>query len=113
MCQSWGETMPSGPISDDQPPWSFWVRGSTLARMIEGEDSLAFSSFHGFTGRKLPEHWHYAGFFQPGPLGEDIEPTAPKEKATDARVIPTPPLAKPEAAPVRPAPQVPALRPAA
>jgi hypothetical protein len=62
ICQSWGPKTPSGPTTDDQPPFSFWADGHVVARMIAAEDSLAFSKFEGFVPRPVPARWTYAGF---------------------------------------------------
>jgi hypothetical protein len=62
ICQSWGPRTPGGPLSDDQPPFSFWADGGVIARMIGGRDSLAFAKFSGFVARPIPAHWTYAGF---------------------------------------------------
>lgn len=62
ICQSWGPSMPSGPTTDDQPPFSFWADARVIARMIGGRDSLAFSKFSGFVARPVPVRWTYAGF---------------------------------------------------
>jgi hypothetical protein len=67
--QSWGPKTPGGPLSDDQPSFSFWADGSVVARMIAGEDSLAFSKFSGFVARPIPARWTYAGFAE----GDKIE----------------------------------------
>lgn len=62
VCQSWGPNVPSGPLSDDQPDFSFWVDASTIAKMLKQEDSLAFCRFQGFAPRPLPSKWRSEGF---------------------------------------------------
>lgn len=59
ICQSWGPDVPSGPLALDQPAFSFWVEPPTIARMLAGKDSFAFSKFAGYPGRPLPSHWTY------------------------------------------------------
>ena len=66
VCQSWGPKMPTGPVADDQPPFSFWVRAKVMARMLAAQDSLAFSRFAGFVPRPVPDRWTYSGFAKPG-----------------------------------------------
>lgn len=60
--QSWGDNVPSGPLTDDQPSFSFWIDAPVLGRMLQGEDSLTFSSFAGFPGQPLPSNWTYSEF---------------------------------------------------
>lgn len=58
--QSWGPNTPSGPLMDDQPDFSFWAEGNTVARMLSGKDSFLWSKFGGFRKRNLPDGWSYA-----------------------------------------------------
>jgi hypothetical protein len=60
--QSWGDNVPSGPTSDDQPTFSFWAAANVLASMLRGRDSLAFSKFKYFPGKPLPSSWRWADF---------------------------------------------------
>jgi hypothetical protein len=60
--QSWGDNVPSGPTTDDQPTWSFWAAANVVASMLRGRDSLAFSRFKGFPGKPLPSSWRWADF---------------------------------------------------
>lgn len=60
--QSWGPDVPDGPLTDDQPDFSFWITSATLAKMLSEQDSFAFSSFQGFPGQPLPGNWSYDTF---------------------------------------------------
>jgi hypothetical protein len=60
--QSWGPSTPSGPTTDDQPDFSFWITSSTLASMLRGQDSWALSAFDGWPGQAIPAHWTIGGF---------------------------------------------------
>ncbi len=60
--QSWGSTMPSGPLALDQPPNSFWADRDVVERMLAMQDSWALSSFEGYPGQVLPGHWSYSEF---------------------------------------------------
>jgi hypothetical protein len=62
ICQSWGPNVPSGPLMDDQPDFSFWCSSATMARILAQGDSFAFSKFTGFPGRPLPSAWSYGTF---------------------------------------------------
>lgn len=59
--QSWGDNAPQGPLSDDQPKFSFWAPGKTVARMLAVKDSWAFSLWGGFQRKDLPPGWSYMG----------------------------------------------------
>jgi hypothetical protein len=60
--QSWGSAMPSGPLSLDQPPNSFWAERAVVERMLSMQDSWSLSTFNGYPGQVLPSHWTYADF---------------------------------------------------
>ena len=60
--QSWGSDVPSGPLALDQPPNSFWADRDTVGRMLAMQDSWALSSFDGYPGQVLPEHWSFGDF---------------------------------------------------
>jgi hypothetical protein len=60
--QSWGDTMPSGPLVLDQPPNSFWADRDVVERMLGMQDSWALSNFDGYPSQALPSHWTYADF---------------------------------------------------
>lgn len=60
--QSWGSQTPSGPLADDQPPFSFWIDANVLASMLGMEDSFALDKFGGFAILPIPAHWTYQGF---------------------------------------------------
>lgn len=60
--QSWGSDTPSGPLADDQPPFSFWIDEPVMASMLREEDSWALSAYAGFPGNKLPDHWTVEGW---------------------------------------------------
>lgn len=61
ICQSWGSQMPSGPRSNDQPPFSFFAPDATCYRILGADDSWAFSLWGGFKRRDLPPGWSYMG----------------------------------------------------
>jgi hypothetical protein len=77
VLQSWGSSQPSGPTTDEQPPFSFWIHGKDLARVLRAQDSLAFSKFTGFTPRKIPDRWTYSGFAKPAPSSQQADDQAP------------------------------------
>lgn len=60
--QSWGPDVPDGPLTDDQPDFSFWIASAALAKMLAEQDSFAFSGFAGFPGQPLPGNWTYDAF---------------------------------------------------
>ena len=60
--QSWGPTMPGGPLDLDQPPNSFWADRSVVARMLSMRDSWALSQFEGYPAQTIPNRWTYASF---------------------------------------------------
>jgi hypothetical protein len=60
--QSWGPNTPSGPTTDDQPDFSFWITSQTMASMLRGQDSWALSAFDGWPGQAIPSHWTIGGF---------------------------------------------------
>lgn len=61
--QSWGSSVPSGPLDLDQPPNSFWADKDVVARMLSMRDSWAMSAFEGYPRTTpLPAHWTYADF---------------------------------------------------
>lgn len=62
IVQSWGENVPGGPVSLDQPNYSFWADRKVVERMLGMRDTWALSSFDGYPGQSLPTHWTYAGF---------------------------------------------------
>jgi hypothetical protein len=60
--QSWGSSMPSGPLALDQPPNSFWADRAVVERMLGMQDSWALSHFDGYPSQALPAHWSFADF---------------------------------------------------
>lgn len=58
---SWGDNVPSGPRTFDQPLFSFWAPARTVASMLAVRDSWAFSLWSGFKKRDLPAGWSYMG----------------------------------------------------
>ena len=60
--QSWGSTMPDGPLALDQPSNSFWAERDVVVSMLAMQDSWAISDFDGYPGRALPAAWSYDGF---------------------------------------------------
>lgn len=57
LLQSWGDNVPDGPLSDDQPSFSFWIDESSMADILGQRDFLAFSKFPGFEPRPVPDSW--------------------------------------------------------
>lgn len=53
IINSWGSEVPKGPLSDDQPPFSFWADGGVVGRMLAQRDSFTVGGFDGFV-RKAP-----------------------------------------------------------
>jgi hypothetical protein len=60
--QSWGSTMPTGPLTLDQPPNSFWADRDVVEGMLAMQDSWAISNFDGYPSQALPSGWSYADF---------------------------------------------------
>lgn len=83
ICQSWGPSVPSGPLSDDQPSFSFWADAGVVARMLAAGDSLAFSRFAGFSKRSIPQKWRHSAFSgdKEAPAQKESE-KAPTRKTT-------------------------------
>ncbi len=61
IIQSWGDQLPGGPTSRDQPAFSFFAPADAVYRMIGNRDSWAFSLWGGFQRRDLPPGWSYMG----------------------------------------------------
>ncbi len=57
LCQSWGDNVPDGPLTDDQPNFSFWIEEAAMADILGQRDFLAFSKFPGFEKRPIPASW--------------------------------------------------------
>jgi hypothetical protein len=55
--QSWGPNVPDGPLTDDQPNFSFWIDETAMASILGQRDFLTFSKFPGFERRPLPSAW--------------------------------------------------------
>lgn len=53
VVQSWGENNPTGPLTLDQPPNSFWIDWETMDRIARQGDSYALSAFDGFPPRDV------------------------------------------------------------
>lgn len=60
--QSWGPNVPSGPLSDDQPDYTFWIQSKVMAQIISQQDSWAFCGIDGWAGTAIPPHWTVGGF---------------------------------------------------
>jgi len=60
--QSWGPEMPTGPLTLDQPPNSFWADREVVTSMLAMRDSWAISQFQGYPGQVVPDHWSYGQF---------------------------------------------------
>lgn len=63
LLQSWGPNMPDGPLTDDQPNFSFWISEQSMASIISQQDFLAFSGAAGFNTRPIPNSWTVSGFY--------------------------------------------------
>ena len=61
IVQSWGENVPSGPTTLDQPNYSFWAERRVVDRMLGQRDSFAISGFDGYPSQRLPDRWNYDG----------------------------------------------------
>jgi hypothetical protein len=73
---SWGPNWNSGPKwPSDQPDGSFWVKRSTVERMLSMEDSFAVGSVTGFGWRDLDN----GAFIEPPPAPEPARPTTEAE----------------------------------
>jgi len=59
ILQSWGSTVPDGPLSLDQPTFSFWARRPVVERILAVGDSFALSRAPDFVARQLPDRWVY------------------------------------------------------
>jgi hypothetical protein len=57
--QSWGPQMPSGPLSLDQPPNSFWIETDVMESMLDCQDSWSLSGFEGYPSQVIPDSWSY------------------------------------------------------
>jgi hypothetical protein len=55
--QSWGDGVPDGPRTDDQPSYSWWMDEDSMASILSQQDTLVFSKFPGFKKRPLPAAW--------------------------------------------------------
>lgn len=53
VIQSWGESMPPGPKSLDQPDCSFWITWEACQRIVRSGESYALSSFDGYPAREI------------------------------------------------------------
>lgn len=53
IIQSWGQNVPPGPKTLDQPDCSFWIEWSAMERIARQRDSYALSSYDGFPAREL------------------------------------------------------------
>lgn len=63
--QSWGPNMPTGPLTLDQPPNSFWADRDVVESMIDAGDAWAIKGFNGWAGAGLPVHWTWDDFATP------------------------------------------------
>lgn len=59
IIQSWGPEVPDGPLSLDQPSFSFWADRRAIERILSAGDSWALSKAPEFVARPLPDHWGY------------------------------------------------------
>jgi hypothetical protein len=60
--QSWGSSVPSGPLDLDQPSNSFWADRDVVESMLSMRDSWSLSSFSGYPSRALPASWDWGDF---------------------------------------------------
>lgn len=63
LLQSWGPNVPDGPLTDDQPDFSFWITEQSMASIVSQQDFLAFSGAAGFHVRDLPSGWKKGDFY--------------------------------------------------
>jgi hypothetical protein len=81
VCQSWGPEMPTGPLSDGQPPNSFWIVEADMGRILAADDSHAISGYGPFVKRTLPDRWTNSGYARPAdPGGVTPPPPTPDTK---------------------------------
>ena len=59
ILQSWGPSEPDGPLTLEQPTFSFWADRKVVERILAEGDSWALSRSPDFITRPLPEHWTY------------------------------------------------------
>lgn len=57
--QSWGNNVPDGPTTDEQPSFSFWISAEDMAGILAQRDWLTFSLFSGFIKKDLPDRWSW------------------------------------------------------
>ncbi|MBV8221990.1 MAG: hypothetical protein JO293_01355 [Candidatus Eremiobacteraeota bacterium] len=57
IVQSWGPTLPSGPLDLDQPSFSFWAERPVIESILAAGDSWALSRAAEFVKRPLPKGW--------------------------------------------------------
>lgn len=62
LLQSWGDNVPDGPLSDDQPSFSFWVTANAMSSILSQQDTLVFSGAAGFQKRTIPDSWTIGDF---------------------------------------------------
>lgn len=60
LCQSWGPGVPDGPLTDDQPNFSFWIDEQAMASILGQKDFLAFSKAPDFVRRDVPSAFRYS-----------------------------------------------------
>jgi hypothetical protein len=90
IAQSWGPQTPSGPLADDQPPFSFWAEGAVVDRMLAERDSLAFSDAPAFAKKAIPDKWKHSGFAEPAPKHSSSRPAPATLPIRPASTQPTP-----------------------
>lgn len=61
LVQSWGPGVPSGPTTDDQPDFSFWISDTDMQGILSQRDWLTFGLFGGFVKKDLPDRWSSTG----------------------------------------------------
>ena len=59
IAQSWGDSMPSGPVALDQMTYSFWADKNVVESMLAAGDSWALSAAPYFVPRPIPAHWSF------------------------------------------------------
>lgn len=60
--QSWGKNVPSGPLVDDMPDFSFWINSQSMQSILSQQDWFTFSGAPNFETRPLPESWTYEAY---------------------------------------------------
>jgi hypothetical protein len=60
LCQSWGPNVPDGPLTDDQPDFSFWIDETAMGSILSQQDWLTFSKAPDFEKRPVPAKFRHS-----------------------------------------------------